>query len=866
MKLFTLASKYCILLATITLLSCFNYAFAQISSAYVPSGSTNRLVVKLSSSTTLSNSAGWYLVGGGAEVKRLISGSGSSTLTFELTDYVLPNDRFALYYYQELGSALSKGKKVRSTEAMSVSTSGISAYRGSRKVYYVSRSGSSGNSGTSSSKPTSFSQAISKAGAGDYILLRKGETYTSPLNIKSKKGTESRPITIGTYGSGSKPIITGSTTPIEIRDSHYIHVVGVESKPSSGSRVAGVRILGTSRYCTVRSLTVVGPKKHSDGTGIGSGISYSSADGKGRFPYHSTVMHSTVSRFKDGIYGYRIKGGGKIRFNKVSYCAVDGIRAFDGDTDGIIIGHNEITKFSDDGVDLFNGSEVIVEYNEIHDPISPRSGGANNGIKGGGASGSTASRDIIIRYNTVYNIYRRRGSPNGITTNGATSGEIYGNLCYNIDDNAIEITASKTNKSWKVYNNTAISSKGSALIVAPKNPSVSAYNNILKGAISDVRVNGSSRVVGKNNILVNNRKAGNYSGQKDFSSNTSSLFRDQGKKDFRLKESSPAINKGTYVNDYEKDILGRRISSSHDIGCYEFRNQSDPTPSPKPEPEPEPEPKPEPKPDPKPAPDPKPTPSPKPKPTPPTSAEPGLRYRHYHGKWRALPNFASQSVVRQGEVTNFSLSPRTRNEYFGMVYDGRIKIDKAGKYTFYTTADDGVKLFINGKLVVSDDGIHAARERSGTITLGTGLHAIRVEYFDRTYDEVLEVRYKGNGVSKQRIPNSKLFLPSSSNQRTSATAQIKKAAEDTNALLSGEIVTYPNPIRRSFTVVLPTQMSYAHFKLINLTGATVWQKEMHNIGTQTTIATTGANIAPGYYLLVISNRNEVVYTNKVLKK
>ena len=1019
MKFVTFNNKQFIFFSLIISLGCFSQSLAQISSAYVSQGSTNRLIVNLSSSTTLNNSDGWYLVGGGAEVKRLLSGSGGSSLTFELTDHVLPDDQFTLYYYQELGNAFSNGVKTRSAEQVSVKASGISSYQGSGKIYYVSKSGSSGSSGTSPSQPTSFSKAIGKASSGDYVLLKKGETWSSPLAIENKRGTQSSPVTIGTYGSGSKPIISGDATTIEIRDSHYLQVVGLETRPSSGSRTSGARILGDSRYCKLRSLTVTGPQKYSDGTGEGTGISYSSASGSGKFPYHSIVMHCEVSRFRDGIYGYSINGGGELCFNKVSYCAVDGIRAFDGDTDGIIIGHNEITKYSDDGIDLFNGSEVIVQYNKIHDPIQPRSGGANNGIKGGGASGSTASRDNIIRYNTVYNLSARGKSPNGITTNGCVSGEIYGNLCYNIDDNAIEITASKTNKSWKVYNNTAISNRVNGFHVAPNNPDVTAYNNIFQGPKTDIRVDGSSRVTGKNNILVNNKKFGNYSGQNDFGATVASLFVNHSNKDFQLKKESPAINKGTYVSNYKGDILGKKMSGNHDVGCYEYDGESTPAknPTPTPTPEPEPEPKPEPAPSPQPEPtspptsstsglryqyyqgewselpnfssqsvvkqgkvsnfslsprtrndnfgmvfegqikidksgtytfyvsaddgvklfingkqvvaddglhparersgsvslstglhpirveyferrgkqvldvsyqssglskrsvpsdklfmpsgtsNPEPTPTPEPQPTsPPTSSTPGLRYQYYQGNWNKLPNFSSQSVIKQGNVSNFSLSPRSRDEYFGMVFEGQIKIDKPGTYTFYTTADDGVKLFINGKQVVADDGIHAARERSGSISLSSGMHSIKVEYFDRTYDEVLEVRYEGAGVSKQRIPDSKLFLPSSSNQRANAGVKDKKMSGVVLGESFEKITAYPNPIRQSLTVELPTDVKEVDIKFINMIGATVWHKKLPETSTQVVIGMEDSKMPPGYYLLVISNQNKIVYTNKVLKE
>ena len=992
MTLFTISKKLFAVILCMIGIACLGNVYAQVSNASISQVNSNRLVVNLSSRTTISNAEGWYLIGGGTEIKRLVGGSGTSTLTFELTDYALPDDNFTLSYYEELGNAVSNGAKTRSAEGISVSNE-ISSYRGSGTLYYVSRSGSSGASGTSSSQPTTFSRAISRASAGDYVLLKKGESWSSPLKIKDKRGTADRYLTIGTYGSGSKPVISGDATSIELRDSYYVQVVGLEARPTSGSRIAGVRILGNSRYCKARSLKVIGPKKYSDGTGEGSGISYSSQSGAGKFPYHSVVTHCEVSGFKDGIYGYGIEGGGSVCFNKVSYCSEDGIRAFEGDAEGIVIGHNRITKFSDDGIDLYNGSNIILQYNEIYDPVSPRPNNANNGIKGGGPS---KSKDIIIRYNTIYDIYARSGrTPHAITTNGSTSGEIYGNLCYNIDDNAIEITASQRNKSWKVHHNTAISRKAHGLYIAPNNPDVKVYNNILRGAISDIRVNGNSSAKGGNNVLINNKKSGNYSGSGDFSASTSALFVNYERNDFRLKDSSPAINKGASIGDYELDIRGKGVTDKHDIGSYEYGNgtppkrPADPTPKPEPSPKPSPTPtagsglryqyyegewhalpdfsglsvkkqgkvanfslaprarndnfgmvfegqikidrsgeytfytnsddgvrlfvkgqrvvnddgehsarersgkislstglhtirveyferlgrevlevsyqglgvKKQRIPDNKLFP---PDTKAKPKPSPPPSASAGLRYQYYEGKWRTLPSFSSQSVKKQGRVANFSLAPRARDENFGMVFEGQIKIDRSGQYTFYTTADDGVRLFVKGQRVVNDDGIHAARERSGSISLSAGLHPIRVEYFERTAKEVLEVRYKGPGVSKQRIPDGKLFQ-AASNQRVSA-ASTKKDAGVSDKVIGEDVAAYPNPLQDELTIELPTVTKELEIELVNSVGAVVWYHDIPEADTRFSLNVGQVGLTPGYYLLVIRSQNEVLYSSKVLKK
>ena len=147
---------------------------------------------------------------------------------------------------------------------------------------------------------------------------------------------------------------------------------------------------------------------------------------------------------------------------------------------------------------------------------------------------------------------------------------------------------------------------------------------------------------------------------------------------------------------------------------------------------------------------PKPTPSPTPNPTPPTSSKNGLRYKYYEGSWISLPNFGSQSVRKQGVVTNFDLGVREQSDYFGMVFTGSIDIKSSGAYVFYTKSDDGSKLFIDGKQVVDNGGLHGPRENSGKITLSQGRHSIEVQFFERTGGEMLEVRYAGPGISKQR--------------------------------------------------------------------------------------------------------------------
>lgn len=121
----------------------------------------------------------------------------------------------------------------------------------------------------------------------------------------------------------------------------------------------------------------------------------------------------------------------------------------------------------------------------------------------------------------------------------------------------------------------------------------------------------------------------------------------------------------------------------------------------------------------------------------------------------------TQTPVKSGTISIFDLTQRTQNDRFVFSYDALIEILNAGTYTFYTTSAAGSRLYINGALVVNNDGNHGSQERNGTVTLGVGKHAIRVTYFDQTRTETLTVSYAGPSVAKVAIPAARLYLPTS---------------------------------------------------------------------------------------------------------
>ena len=82
-------------------------------------------------------------------------------------------------------------------------------------TYYISANGSDANNGTTASTSwktiTKLNSFFSALKPGDKVLFNRGDVFYGSIAV-NQSGTASSPITIGAYGSGSNPVITGLST------------------------------------------------------------------------------------------------------------------------------------------------------------------------------------------------------------------------------------------------------------------------------------------------------------------------------------------------------------------------------------------------------------------------------------------------------------------------------------------------------------------------------------------------------------------------------------------------------------------------------------------------------------------------------
>lgn len=161
-----------------------------------------------------------------------------------------------------------------------------------------------------------------------------------------------------------------------------------------------------------------------------------------------------------------------------------------------------------------------------------------------------------------------------------------------------------------------------------------------------------------------------------------------------------------------------------------------------------------------PAPTPTPTPAPTPTPTPtPVPAFNGLIGQYYNHL-----NFRGNFLTRVDLNLDFnwdqgSPSPLIAPDTFSVRWTGFVVPAYSENYTFYTNSDDGVRVWVNNKLVINRWVDQAPTEVASTpITLKAGQkYPIKVEYFENQGGAVVQLIWSSHSQAKEIVPQTSLF-------------------------------------------------------------------------------------------------------------
>ena len=140
-------------------------------------------------------------------------------------------------------------------------------------------------------------------------------------------------------------------------------------------------------------------------------------------------------------------------------------------------------------------------------------------------------------------------------------------------------------------------------------------------------------------------------------------------------------------------------------------------------------------------------------------------------KLTMLPDFDTLTPFHTWMVANIDVPVRSYTqgfpelgvdvlEDFAIRLRGQIEIETAGTYNFAISSDDGSKLFINGELLIDNDGLHGMSAKSNSIMLTAGFHDIEIQYFQGPRTQIgLQWFWVPPGAAAAIVPPEVLYPP-----------------------------------------------------------------------------------------------------------
>jgi S1-C subfamily serine protease len=139
--------------------------------------------------------------------------------------------------------------------------------------------------------------------------------------------------------------------------------------------------------------------------------------------------------------------------------------------------------------------------------------------------------------------------------------------------------------------------------------------------------------------------------------------------------------------------------------------------------------------------------------------KPGLRYSLYRKKLSKLDELKGLKPAGTGvspKLETDDLAGSSTDD-FAIVYEGFLKIEQTGLHRLVLASDDGSRLYLDGRLLIDNDGPHPPVELGRNARLAAGLHAIRIEFFEATGGAELKLSIQPPGGERHEAAATAFF-------------------------------------------------------------------------------------------------------------
>ncbi|MEM8874508.1 MAG: PA14 domain-containing protein [Planctomycetota bacterium] len=126
-------------------------------------------------------------------------------------------------------------------------------------------------------------------------------------------------------------------------------------------------------------------------------------------------------------------------------------------------------------------------------------------------------------------------------------------------------------------------------------------------------------------------------------------------------------------------------------------------------------------------------------------------------------DFTRRKVLRVDETIDFDFGieapvPTMGVNDFSIRWDGQVEPRTTGTWTFRTESDDGVRLWVDGNLIINQWVDQAYTAHQGQISLEAGVkYDIRVEYYEAGGQSAMRLLWQGPNTPLEVIPSTQLY-------------------------------------------------------------------------------------------------------------
>lgn len=123
---------------------------------------------------------------------------------------------------------------------------------------------------------------------------------------------------------------------------------------------------------------------------------------------------------------------------------------------------------------------------------------------------------------------------------------------------------------------------------------------------------------------------------------------------------------------------------------------------------------------------------------------------------------AETPITRQDSMIDFAWgqgSPMAEigPDGFSIRWTGRVEAEYTEAYTFHTLSDDGVRLWVDGQLLIDNWTIHGPTWDTGSLALQAGEHyTLRMEYFEQGGDATAQLDWSSPSTLQETVPAAQL--------------------------------------------------------------------------------------------------------------